>query len=127
MPTTRPTRLSSRLAALAAAPALLLPAAACGGEGDSAGDVSDFCEQAAALDDRFSDTEDVTSSDFGEAIEAFTELDPPEAIAQEWDIMLGSFQGSASVDPADPEVVEEIRVASDKVNTFMEEECGLEG
>jgi hypothetical protein len=127
MPTTRPTRRLSRRAALAAAPTLLLLAAACGGDDGSAGDVSEFCDQATALDERFSDTEDVTSSDFGEAIEAFTELEPPEQIADEWDTMLGSFQGSASVDPADPEVVEEIRAASDKVNTFMDEECGVDG
>ena len=41
--------------------------------------------------------------------------------------MLGSFQGSASVDPTDPEVVEEMRDASDEVNAFMEEECGVDG
>lgn len=124
MPRTRPTRLPSRLAVLAAAPTLLVVAAACGGD-DGAGDVSRFCDQATALDERFSDTEDVTSTDFGEAIEAFTELDPPEEIAEAWDTMLGSFQGSADLDPTDPEVVEEISAASAKVNAFMEEECGL--
>jgi hypothetical protein len=126
MPTARPTRPLSRLAVLTA-PALLFVAAACGGDDGSAGDVSEFCEQATALDERFSDTEDVTSSDFGEVIEAFTELDPPDEIAEEWDTMLGSFQGSAGIDPTDPEVVDEIQAASDKVNTFMEEECGLDG
>jgi hypothetical protein len=127
MPTTRPTRRLSRRAALAAAPALLLPAAACGGDDGSAGDVSEFCDKATALDERFRDTEDVTSSDVGEAIEAFTELEPPDEIAEEWDTMLGSFQGSASIDPTDPEVVEETRAASDEVNAFMEEECGVDG
>jgi hypothetical protein len=126
MRSTRPTHLLSRLAVLAASPTLLT-ATACGGDDGSAGDLREFCDQATALDERFSDTEDVTSSDFGEAIEAFTELEPPDEIADEWDTMLGSFQGSAAIDPADPEVVEETRAASDRVNTFMEEECGLDG
>lgn len=125
MPTTRPTGRRSRSAVLVAASTVLVAAAACGG--DDAGEVSEFCDQATALDERFSGTDDVTSADFGEAIEAFTELDAPDEIAEEWDIMLGSFQGSADVDPTDPEVVEEIRAASDEVNRFMEEECGLDG
>ena len=124
MPTTRST---SRLSGLAATTALLLAAAACGGDDGRTAEVSEFCDQATALDEQFSDTDDVTSSDVGEAIEAFTELEPPGEIAEEWDTMLGSFQGSASVDPTDPEVVEEMRDASDEVNAFMEEECGVDG
>lgn len=124
MPTTRST---SRLSGLAATTALLLAAAACGGDDGRTAEVSEFCDQATALDEQFSDTEDVTSSDVGEAIEAITELEPPGEIAEEWDTMLGSFQGSASVDPTDPEVVEEMRDASDEVNAFMEEECGVDG
>jgi hypothetical protein len=129
MQTIRSTHLPRRVVGLAAVSALILTAAACGGDDDNAaGDGSNsFCEDAKALDERFTDSDDISGDDMTAALEAVTDLEPPAEIAEEWDTMLGSLQGSPDLDPSDPETVEEVQAASEKVGTYMEEECGISG
>ncbi len=136
MHTTRSTHLLRRMVGLAAVPALLLTAAACGDDDDSAGggggDGAEFCEQARTLDERFADVSDPTGDEFGAAIQAFTELDPPAAIAEDWETMVASLQAFEDIDFSDPEALDEsnfadAEAASDRVTTYMEEECGISG
>jgi hypothetical protein len=128
MHTTRSTYLLRRLVGLAAVPTLLLTAAACGDDDDSAGSKDSFCEKARQLDDEFAESETGDSPDINAALAAFGELDPPAEIADDWDTMLGAIQGGeAAFDPTDTEAMAEIEAASEKVNTYMEEECGISG
>lgn len=127
MHTTRSTHLLRRLVGLAAVPALLLTAAACGGDDDSAGSSGSFCEKAKQLDEEFADSGADESPDINAALAAFGELDPPAEIADEWETMLGVIEGGEAFDPTDSEAMAEFEAASEKVNTYMEEECGLSG
>lgn len=128
MHTTRSTHLLRRLLGLAAVPTLLLTAAACGGDDDdSAGSSGSFCEKARQLDEEFADSESDDGPDMEAALAAFSDLDPPAEIADEWDTMLGAIQGGDAFDPNDTEAMAEFEAASEKVNTYMEEECGISG
>jgi hypothetical protein len=125
MYTTRSTHLLRRLVGFAAVPALLLTAAACGDDDDSAGSSGSFCEKAKQLDEEFADSGTDESPDMNAALAAFGELDPPAEIADEWDTMLGTIRDGDAFDPTDSEAVAEFEAASEKVNTYMEEECGI--
>jgi hypothetical protein len=127
MHTTRSTYLLRRLVGLAAVPTLLLTAAACGDDDDSAGSSGSFCEKAKQLDEQFADSESSDSTDMNAALAAFSELDPPAEIADEWAMMLGTIEGGEAFDPTDADAMAEFEAASEKVNTYMEEECGISG
>lgn len=128
---TRSTRLRRALG-LVAAPALVLTAAACGDD-DDASSTASFCDEYKSLEERFSDVDDPTSEDFGEALEAFKDLDPPEEIADEWDTMVNALEGFADIDLSDPEALENADIdteavdeASTRIDNFLKDECGIE-
>jgi hypothetical protein len=131
MYTTRSTPLLRRMVGLAAVPALLLTVAACGDDDDSAGGGS-FCDQARALEDRFQDIDDPTSDEFSSALDAIGDMDPPAEIADDWDTMVGALDSLRDIDleNPDPDALaefdsESMQEASDRVDTYMEEECGI--
>jgi hypothetical protein len=130
MHTTRSTYLLRRMVGLAAVPALLLTAAACGDDDDSAGGGASFCDAANDMNDRFDTIDDPTSDEFGEALDAIRSLDPPAEIAEDWETMVGAFENLSDVDLEDPEAlanldIGELEAASERVSTYMEEECGI--
>ncbi len=132
MPTTRSSHLLRRVLGLAAVPALLLAAAACGDDDDSAGGGASFCEDARALEANFSDAGASDADAFGDVIAAFNELDPPAEIAEDWETMLGSLETLSDAQIADPDSIDEndfadAQAASERVTTYMEEECGISG
>jgi hypothetical protein len=130
METTHPRPLLRRAAALAAVPAMLLGLAACGDDDDDSASADDFCDQANEIDQEFAAVDDPSSDDFSEALDALREMDPPEEIADDWDQLVEAMESLEDVDVDDPDALaefdaEELQAASDRIDTFMEEECGL--
>lgn len=117
-----------RVAGLAAAPALLLALAACGDDdGGGSGASGDFCEGAEAIDQRVDDTE-AGEADFQDVVDELQRLDPPAAIEDDWNELLSALE---SVDPDDPSSLDDIdteRVdeATQNIDEYMQEECGIE-
>jgi hypothetical protein len=133
MLTTRSPHLLRRLAGLLAVPALLLTAAACGDDDDSAGGGS-FCDQARSLEAQFEDIDDPTSEEFSAALDAIRDMDPPAEIAEDWETMVSALDvfNDIDIENPDPSVLEEfeaeaanMEAASERVGTYMEEECGF--
>ena len=132
MTTSRPT-LALRVLGVAAVPALLVGLAACGDDDDSASDGGDFCDQAESLNETFEQIDDPTSEQFTEALDRIRSMDPPEAIADDWNRLVDALEGFEDIDleNPDPEALaafdnEEIQAAGDRVDEYMAEECGLE-
>ncbi len=151
---------SARL--VAATAAVLLTA--CGGDGDPAADSSpasgaaepsasessagsggsDFCAQAAGIDQRvesaLSDVEgaDPSVSDaFRQISEELRTMEPPEAIASDWEALAGGLDRMAEAftdfDVTDADSVAaleaaegDLSTASENVETYLREECGIE-
>jgi hypothetical protein len=123
--------LVRRLAGFAAVPALLLGVAACGDDDDSAG--GSFCDQAESLNERFNEIEDPTSEQFAAALDAIREVDPPAEIADDWNTLVSALDGLENIDleNPDPAALAELesagmQEASDRIDTYMSEECGIE-
>jgi hypothetical protein len=138
--------------------AALLSLAACGGGDDDASSssetgaaqstaasgTSDFCTQAAGIDERvdtaMSDLEgdDPSVQDaFRQIAEELRAMDPPEALASDWDAMAGGLdrmaEAFADFDITDPESLAALEdaegnltTASENVETYLRDECGIE-
>ena len=122
--------LARRIVGLAAVPALLLAFAACSDD-DSAG--GDFCDQARSLDSAFDDIDDPSSAEFSEALDQIRSMDPPAEIADDWNEMVSALDGFEDIDleNPDPDALAELdtegmQEATDNVDTYMSEECGIE-
>jgi hypothetical protein len=133
MTTSRPT-LARRVVGLAAVPALLVGLAACGDDDDSASGGGDFCDQAESLNESFEQVDDTTNEQFAEALDRIRSMDPPEAIADDWNRLVEGLEGLEDIDPEnpDPEALaafdsEEMQAAGDRVDEYMSEECGIQG
>lgn len=130
MTISRPT-LARRVLGMAAVPALLLGLAACGDDDDSAG--GGFCDQADSLNQTFDEVDDPTSAEFGEALDRIRAMDPPAEIADDWDQLVSALDAFQDIDleNPDPEALaafdsEEMQQASDRIDEYMSEECGIE-
>ena len=133
MTTSRPT-LARRALGLAAVPALLVGLAACGDDDDDSASGGDFCDQADSLNESFEQIDDPTSEQFGEALDRIRSMDPPEAIADDWNQLVQALEGFEDIDfeNPDPEALaafdsEEMQAASDRVDEYMADECNIEG
>jgi hypothetical protein len=118
---------------MAAVPALLLGFAACGDDDDSAGG-GGFCDQADSLNQTFDEVDDPTSAEFSEALDRIRAMDPPAEIADDWDQLVSALDAFEDIDleNPDPEALaafdsEEMQQASDRIDEYMSEECGIEG
>src|SRR5688500_13191906 len=145
--------------AMGAAAVLLL--SACGGE-DSGSDASgagatgtdaqesgasgggDFCEQAAGIEQRvesaMSDLDEESPSvpdAFTQVAEELRAIEPPDAIASDWDALAGGLdrmaEAFADFDITDPdslaaleEAEGELSTASTNVENYLRDECGIE-
>ena len=134
MKSSRPT-LARRVLGLAAVPALVIGFAACGDDddSDSASGGGDFCDQADSLDDTFESIDDPTSEQFSEALDRIRSMDPPAEIADDWEQLVSALDGLEDIDleNPDPEALagfdtEAMQQASDRVDEYMSEECGIE-
>jgi hypothetical protein len=133
MTTSRPT-LARRVIGLAAVPALLVGLAACGDDDDdtaSGGGGGDFCDQTDALNETMEGIDEPTSEQFGEALDRLRSIDPPEAIADDWNQVIGALDGIEDIDleNPDPEALaalenEDLQAASDRIDEYMAAECG---
>ena len=126
------TILARRALGLAAVTALLLGLAACGDDDDSAG--GDFCDQAESLNETFDEIEDPSSEQFAEALDRIRSMDPPEAIADDWNQLVEALEGFEDIDleNPDPDALaalesEEMQAAGERVDQYMSEECDIEG
>jgi hypothetical protein len=147
-------RIAGRAAVASAAAALLL--AGCGGGGGYGSDAaatpaadssapsgsSDFCSQAADIDDRV----DAAVADLGDdpslpdafrkLTEELRDIEAPAAIAADWETMAGGLErmadAFADVDFTDPSTLDaldaaegDLSAASDRVDTYLHDECGI--
>ncbi|HEX5947283.1 MAG TPA: hypothetical protein VFY82_13440 [Acidimicrobiales bacterium] len=125
--------------ALAAAGALALTGCSDSDSGDpNADDASadggsggNFCDDFQALDERFADDPEA-AADPEVVIEALEALDPPDEIAEDYDVMLEASRNTADVDQSDPEAMAdaqaEIEAAGEaqaRVFAYLDEECGV--
>lgn len=151
---------SARHAVLAGA--VLLSLAACGGGDDDTGSAaststsaeatqsapasgdSDFCTQAAGIDQRVDAAMSDLEGDDPSVADAFTQIaeelramDPPEQIASDWDAMAAGLDRMAEAftdfDITDPESLTaleqaegDLSTASSNVETYLRDECGIE-
>lgn len=125
---------------IALAAAGLLAATGCsdsdsgGGEAASGGSSVDaFCDAYDELNERFS-ADPEAAADMDEVIGAFEDLDPPEEIAEDFDLVLEVARESVETDPEDTEAVEDLEsmseeasAADERVGTFISDECGPAG
>lgn len=93
------------------------------------GSTEAFCDEYRELDERFTEDPEA-ANDPEQVIPALEDLDPPDEIADEFDALVGAF----ALDPSNPddaaeleERSEELTDAQEKVQTFLEDECGLGG
>jgi hypothetical protein len=112
------------------------------GGGDSAGDDSaggdsggseteSFCAEFQELDERFSEDAEA-AADVEQVLGALESLDPPEEIAEDFDLVVEVARQSAEVDTEDDEAMAELETLSEeaseaeqRVSEFIEEECDL--
>jgi hypothetical protein len=125
--TTISSTLAHRAVGLAAAPALLLGLAACGDDDDDAGS---FCDQARVIDEQMTDL-DLESTNIADIASAMDEIDPPAEIADDWNTVVDGFERLADMDLSDPEAFDEAdfveaEAASDRVTTYLRDECGID-
>jgi hypothetical protein len=139
--------------------AVLVSLAACGGGGGYGNDSSaasdepaassssggsDFCAQAAGLDQRVEQAlSDVEGDDpsvrdaFAQIAEELRGMDPPEQIASDWDAMAAGLdrmaQAFADFDITDPDSLSALEdaegnlsTASTNVEDYLRDECGIE-
>ena len=132
MPITRSPHVLRRVLGLTAVPALLLTAAACGDDDDSAG--GSFCDQARSVEERFDEIQDPTTEEFGAALDAIRDMDPPAEIADDWNTMVSALDVFNDIDLENPDPnalaefeaeAAEMEAASERVSTYMQEECGF--
>ena len=158
----RSRHLTASMSLVGATAAVLL--SACGGDGDPAADASpasgaaepsasessagsagsDFCAEAAAMDQRVdSALSDVEGADpsvpdaFRQISEELRAMEPPAAIASDWEALAGGLDRMAEAfsdfDITDADSVAaleaaegDLSTASENVETYLREECGIE-
>jgi hypothetical protein len=102
--------------------------------GDSGGSAAEgFCADFQELDDRFSEDPEA-AADMDQVLGALESLDPPEEIAEDFDLVVEVARQSADVDPEDPEAMAELESLSEeageaeqRVGEFIDQECELGG
>jgi hypothetical protein len=127
-------------AVLAAVGFLFLGAGACGDDdaddgdadsGSAAGNGSEsndsFCD---GLEEVFSDLGAGADADVSEeqgraAIEKLRDLDPPDEVADDFDTFLDYLEALATGEQPDAATTDAWVSATERVNTFAEDECGL--
>ena len=128
--TTRPTRRRMQWAAVALLGALSLVGAACGddddGGDDAAGGGEGFCQTMQEFEDRGFEGDEPTQEELAAVFDEMAELDPPAEIEESWNRLIEGMQ-RAFADPASaPELTGEIDQASEEVEAYLQEECGIE-
>jgi hypothetical protein len=114
----------------------VLVGAGCGGDDDPAsgggggGSPEEFCSTVQGLVMAAS-SED---ADPAAARETLSDLDPPDAIADEWNLYLPLVTGSAEIDPDDAEAqaeyqqqMQDAEEAGAAISRYLSDECGIEG
>ena len=117
---------------------------ATGAAGSSAAASDDFCTRAAQLDQRVDDAVSDLGGDDPSVKDVFAQLgqelrsmDPPDAIASDWDALAGGIDELATAfedfDLTDPDTLaaleaaeEKLTTAGDNVESYLRDECGIE-
>jgi hypothetical protein len=112
-------------------------------ETSAAGGADEFCTRAAQLDQRVESALSDLEGEDPSVKEAFQQLadelramDPPDAIASDWDALAGGVDQLATAfaefDITDPdslaaleEAEDKLTTASDNVETYLRDECGI--
>jgi hypothetical protein len=120
-----------RTAAVLAAVGIFLATPACGDDdsddGGSAAAGGGFCDGLEGVYDDMgagADTE-VSEEQGREALDRLTELDPPDEIADDWQTFVDYLESAAGGAEPDQEAVDDWIAATQRLNAYAEEECGI--
>lgn len=84
----------------------------------------DFCSQISAFGQDLQS--DITApNSFLTMIEQFVDIEPPEEIADEWDVLFGSIEdgGTGAIQEMSQEEQQEFQQAAETVGTYIAENC----
>lgn len=113
--------------------ALGLVVVACGDDGDAQSPATQaFCDSFEALDEEFGNVDPTGDAEaFARAVEALRDIEPPQEIADDYDLVVEGFEALSKIDLTDPDAVadfqERYEGAEDAFTTverFVTEECG---
>lgn len=103
-----------------------------GGESVAAGSSDDFCAEFEELDERFS-ADPEAADDVSAVADALDGLNPPDEIADDFDVVVEATRELAELDPDDPDAAEraqelgqEAAAAQDRLSEYLESECGVD-
>ena len=121
--------LLGRLAAIAALLALVALLASCGGDDDDdggggGGDTASFCDEVKSIltsDDGEGQSAEQQAKRFEEAIDRLQKVDPPEAIAEDWNMVMKAWRAE---DESDVDL-EATQKSGEAVQKYVSDECGI--
>jgi hypothetical protein len=138
-PTTR-TR-SARLIVMAIVALFALGLSACGDDddggntsagsdnGSSAGGGSsdDFCQSMKDLEDQVGQSDDLSEGEITNALDSLENVDPPAELSEAWQTMLDSREFIDDPTSASEDDISRIQEASEKIDAYLVDECGIGG
>lgn len=112
-----------------AAATLLIALNACSGDDDDSAE-TDFCEEALAFMDDGKAFNDPTSEAARDALDEVANLEPPDAIDDDWNALLDGARALRDTDPEDsgdlPAEVEDMGASAASVFRYLDNDCGLD-
>ena len=139
-PTTR-TR-SARLIVMAIVALFALGLSACGDDdgggntsagsdnGSSAGgggSSDDFCQSMKDLEAQVGQSDDLSEGDITSALDSLENVDPPAELSEAWQTMLDSREFIDDPTSASEDDISRIQEASEKIDAYLVDECGIGG
>jgi hypothetical protein len=138
-PTTR-TR-SARLIVMAIVALFALGLSACGDDddggntsagsdnGSSAGGGSsdDFCQSMKDLEAQVGQSDDLSEGEITNALDSLENVDPPAELSEAWQTMLDSREFIDDPTSASEDDISRIQEASEKIDAYLVDECGIGG
>ena len=137
-PTTR-TR-SARLIVMAIVALFALGLSACGDDdggntsagsdnGSSAGGSSsdNFCQSMKDLEAQVGQSDDLSEGDITSALDSLENVDPPAELSEAWRTMLDSREFIDDPTSASEDDISRIQEASQKIDAYLVDECGIGG
>jgi hypothetical protein len=136
-PTTR-TR-SARLIVMAIVALFALGLSACGDDddggntsagsdnGSSAGGGSsdDFCQSMKDLEAQVGQSDDLSEGEITNALDSLENVDPPAELSEAWQTMLDSREFIDDPTSASEDDISRIQEASEKIDAYLVDECGI--
>jgi hypothetical protein len=136
-PTTR-TR-SARLIVMAIVALFALGLSACGDDDDGGntsagsdndssaggGSSDDFCQSMKDLEAQVGQSDDLSEGEITNALDSLENVDPPAELSEAWQTMLDSREFIDDPTSASEDDISRIQEASEKIDAYLVDECGI--